>query len=309
MGHGVQVVPACAWTWGGGIGQSGEKGRKAASTSTPSKRERERETRQETGTDRRNWCDIRLRCSRAHWWESESSMLEARCGSGMDGSRLGQSAALGVSTRAWRAVMERRRSGRRADEMDADGMEQKPNTRNAGRDGWVGGGRTRRRRRERRDTAVCSGKRVLVLRVGGAWDELVGEWRPQGGTRWNAEGPSGGKRRIGKLRCSSRRAGRGREWEREGDEKCSRAVPTLLPARRPGWVKRVPWGKAGPRRRSWASLSLIGDGLNPLNCSAEKAQCAAAPQHPRGPLRPVQSSLTRRRMAHSTTGGAATGRE
>lgn len=117
-----------------------------------------------------------------------------------DRSRLGQSAALEVSTRAWRAVMERRRSGRRADEMDADGMEQKPNTRNAGRDGRVGSGRTRRRRREGRDRAVCSGKRVLVLRVGLAEEE----WRPQGGTRWNAEGPSGGKRRIGKLRCSSR---------------------------------------------------------------------------------------------------------
>lgn len=159
------------------IGREGEE----SSIDIDTIQERERETRQETGTDRRNWCDIRLRCSRAHWWESESSMPEARCGSRMDGSRLGQSAALGVSTRAWRAVMERRRSGRRADEMDGDGMEQKPNTRNAGRDGWVGGGRTRRRRRERRDTAVCSGKRVLVLRVGGAWNELVGEWRPQGG--------------------------------------------------------------------------------------------------------------------------------
>lgn len=119
-----------------------------------------------------------------------------------DGSRLGQSAALEVSTRAWRAVMERRRSGRRTDEMDADGMEQKPNTRNAGRDEWVGGGRTRRRRRrESRDRAVCSGKRVLVLRVGLAEEE----WRPQGGGRGGMlRVPSGGKRRIGKLRCSSR---------------------------------------------------------------------------------------------------------
>ena len=87
------VVPACAWTWGGGIGQSGEKGRKAASTSTPSKRE----TRQETGTDRRNWCDIRLLCSGAR----TGGKPRARCSMRLrDGSRLGQSAALVVSTRA-----------------------------------------------------------------------------------------------------------------------------------------------------------------------------------------------------------------
>lgn len=238
MGHGVQVVPACAWTWGRGIGQSGEKGRKAASTLTPSKRE----TRQETGETGVTYvCAVRERTGgkpRARW-----SMV--------DGSRLGQSAALEVSTRAWRAVMERRRSGRRTDEMDANGMEQKPNTRNAGRDEWVGGGRTRRRRRrESRDRAVCSGKRVLVLRVGLAEEE----WRPQGETRWNAKGPVRRKEEDQKTEVFVEVRGeqrRGREWEREGDEKCSRAVPTLLPARRPGWVKRVPWGKAGRGGAAW----------------------------------------------------------
>jgi hypothetical protein len=91
--------------------------------------------------------------------------------------------------------MERRRSGGITDEMDADGMEQKPNTRNV--DELLVVGRDEDDDDGSRDKAFVPGEMEGVLRVGRAWNGLVGEWRPQGGQGGNAEGSVRRKRGIG----------------------------------------------------------------------------------------------------------------